>query len=145
MLKKILSAIIQCKTPDCARLKGSTTISGILPSFAFFQTIDNNRIIVGNAIVSTESSAVSTDDTQNFSDVIASNVGVVAAVVVAAVVVGSSGSGDDGDDDDKLSFTFNDIGLLNNDSVTNDNTIIVDGLKEGETWAYSTDGGATFH
>jgi hypothetical protein len=47
----------------------------------------------------------------------------------AAVVVGSSGSGDDGDDDDKLSFTFNDIGLLNNDSVTNDNTIIVDGLN----------------
>jgi hypothetical protein len=36
---------------DCARLKGSTTISGILPSFAFFQTIDNNRIIVGNVIV----------------------------------------------------------------------------------------------
>jgi hypothetical protein len=58
--------------------------------------------------------------------------------VVAAVVVGSSGSGDDGDDDDKLSFTFNDIGLLNNDSVTNDNTIIVDGLKEGETWKYSS-------
>jgi hypothetical protein len=46
-----ISANIQCKPPDCARLKGSTTISGILPSFAFFQTIDNNRIIVGNAIV----------------------------------------------------------------------------------------------
>jgi hypothetical protein len=46
-------------------------------------------------------------------DVIASNVGVVAAVVVAAVVVGSSGSGDDGDDGDKLSFTFNDIGIHN--------------------------------
>jgi hypothetical protein len=93
-----ISAIIQCKTPDCARLKGSTTISGIL---------------------------LSTDDTQNFSDVIASNVGVVAAVVVAAVVVGSSGSGDDGDDGDKLSITFNDIGLLNNDSVTYVNTILV--------------------
>jgi hypothetical protein len=33
--------------------------------------------------VSTESSAVSTDDTQSFSDVIASNVGIVAAIVVA--------------------------------------------------------------
>jgi hypothetical protein len=28
--------IVQCKTPACARLKGSTTINGILPSFAFF-------------------------------------------------------------------------------------------------------------
>ncbi len=114
---------------------------------ASFTLEDGTQIVYfygDRSIVSTESSAVSTDDTQNFSDVIASNVGVVAAVVVAAVVVGSSGSGDDGDDDDKLSFTFNDIGLLNNDSVTNDNTIIVDGLKEGETWKYSTDGGATF-
>jgi hypothetical protein len=42
------------------------------------------------------------------------------------------------------SFTFNDIGLLNNDRITNDNTIAIDGLKEGETWQYSTDGGATF-
>ena len=114
---------------------------------ASFALEDGTQIVYfygEQSIVSTESSAVSTDDTQNFSDVIASNVGVVVAVVVAAVVVGSSGSGDDGDDDDKLSFTFNDIGLLNNDSVTNDNTIIVDGLKAGETWKYSTDGGATF-
>jgi hypothetical protein len=53
---------------------------------------------------------VSTDDTQSFSDVIASNVGIVAAVVVTAVVVASSGSSDNDDDDDndKLSFTFND-------------------------------------
>ncbi|SHE22186.1 Flagellar hook-length control protein FliK [Bathymodiolus brooksi thiotrophic gill symbiont] len=53
------------------------------------------------SIVSTESSAVSTeDDKQSFLDVIASNVGIVAIVVVAAVVVaGSSGNGDDGDDD----------------------------------------------
>jgi hypothetical protein len=58
------------------------------------------------SIVSTESSAVNTDDTQSFSDVIASNVGIVAAVVVAAVVVANSGSGDDDGDDDKLSFSF---------------------------------------
>jgi hypothetical protein len=71
------------------------------------------------SIVSTESSAVSTeDDKQSFLNVIASNVGIVAIVVVAAVVVaGSSGNGDDGDDDNgddadddgdgdnKLSFT----------------------------------------
>jgi hypothetical protein len=29
--------------------------------------------------------------------------------------------------------------------ITNNNTITVDGLKEGETWQYSTDGGATYH
>ncbi len=95
------------------------------------------------SIVSTESSAVSTDDTQSFSDVISSNVGIVAAVVVAAVVVASSGSGDDDGDDDKLSFSFKDTGLLKNDNITNDNTITINGLKEGETWRYSTDG-ATF-
>jgi hypothetical protein len=75
------------------------------------------------------------------------HVGIVAAVVVTAVVVASSGSSDNDDNDDdndKLSFTFNDIGLLNNDRITNDNTIAIDGLKEGETWQYSTDGGATF-
>ncbi len=99
------------------------------------------------SIVSTESSAVSTNNNQSFSDIIASNVGIVAAVVVTAVVVASSGSSDNDDNDDdndKLSFTFNDIGLLNNDRITNDNTIAIDGLKEGETWQYSTDGGATF-
>jgi hypothetical protein len=62
---------------------------------------------------------VSTDDTQSFSDVIASNVGIVAAVVVTAVVVASSGSSDNDDDDDndKLSFTFNDIGVLSSVSA----------------------------
>jgi hypothetical protein len=88
----------------------------------------------------------------SFSDVIASNVGIVAAVVVAAVVVaGSSGNGDDGNGDDadddgdnKLSFSFKDTGLLDNDGITNNNTITIDGLKEGETWKYSIDGGATF-
>ncbi len=96
------------------------------------------------SIVSTESSAVNTDDTQSFSDVIASNVGIVAAVVVAAVVVANSGSGDDDGDDDKLSFSFKDTGSLKNDNITNDNTITINGLKEGETWRYSTDDGATF-
>ncbi|CAC9623987.1 hypothetical protein [uncultured Gammaproteobacteria bacterium] len=114
-------------------------------------TLENGTQIVyfygEQSIVSTESSAVSTNNNQSFSDIIASNVGIVAAVVVTAVVVASSGSSDNDDndnDDDKLSFTFNDIGLLNNDRITNDNTIAIDGLKEGETWQYSTDGGATF-
>jgi hypothetical protein len=113
---------------------------------ASFTLEDGTQIVYfygDRSIVSTESSAVSTDDTQSFSDVIASNVGIVAAIVVAAVVVASS-SGDDGGDDDKLSFSFKDTGLSKNDNITNDNTIIVDGLKEGETWEYSTDGGATF-
>ena len=90
------------------------------------------------SIVSTESSAVSTDDTQSFSDVIASNVEIVAAVVVAAVVVvGSSGNGDDGngndddaddaDADNKLSFAFKDTGLFDSDGITNNNTITIDG------------------
>jgi hypothetical protein len=43
------------------------------------------------SIVSTESSAVSTDDKQSFSDVISSNVGIIVAIVVAAFVVASSG------------------------------------------------------
>jgi hypothetical protein len=83
--------------------------------------------------VSTESSAVSINNNQSFSDIIASNVGIVAAVVVTAVVVASSGSSDNDDNDDdndKLSFTFNDIGLLNIDRITNDNTIAIDGLKQ---------------
>ena len=101
---------------------------------ASFTLEDGTQIVYfygEQSIVSTESSAVSTNNNQSFSDVIASNVGIVAAVVVTAVVVASSGSSDndndnDNDDDDndddndKLSFTFNDIGLLNNDSVTND-------------------------
>jgi hypothetical protein len=81
---------------------------------------------------------------QSFSDVISSNVGIIVAIVVAAVVVASSGSGDDGGDDDKLSLSFKDTGLSKNDNITNDNTITINGLKEGETWRYSTDDGATF-
>ncbi len=98
------------------------------------------------SIVSTESSVVSANDNQSFSDVITSNIEVIAAVVVAAVVIASS-SGNDGDGDngdDKLSFTFKETGLLNNDGVTNDNTITVNGLKEGETWRYSIDSGNNF-
>jgi hypothetical protein len=76
------------------------------------------------------------------------------SVAQTAVVAGSSGNGDDGDDDNgddadddgdnKLSFTVKDTGLSDSDGITNNNTITVDGLKEGETWQYSTDGGATF-
>ncbi|CAC9599176.1 hypothetical protein formerly called flagellar hook-length control protein FliK [uncultured Gammaproteobacteria bacterium] len=101
------------------------------------------------SIVSTESSAVSTDDKQSFLDVVTSNIEVIAAVVVAAVVIasnsGNDGDGDDGDNvDDKLSFTFKETGLANNDGVTNDNAITVNGLKEGETWEYSINSGGTF-
>jgi hypothetical protein len=106
---------------------------------------------VDRSIVSTESSAVSTDDKQSFLDVVTSNIEVIAAVVVAAVVIASN-SGNDGDDgdgdgdnvDDKLSFTFKETGLANNDGVTNDNAITVNGLKEGETWEYSINSGGTF-
>jgi hypothetical protein len=62
----------------------------------------------------------------------------------AALVVANSGSGDDDGYDDKLSFSFKDTGSLKNDNITNDNTITINGLKEGETWRYSTDDGATF-
>ncbi len=114
---------------------------------ASFALEDGTQIVYfygEQSIVSTESSAVSTDDTQSFSDVIASNIGIVAAVVVAAVVVAGSSSGNGDDDNNKLSFTFKDTGLFDSDGITNNNTITVDGLKEGETWQYSTDGGATF-
>ncbi|CAC9549118.1 hypothetical protein [uncultured Gammaproteobacteria bacterium] len=115
---------------------------------ASFTLEDGTQIVYfygEQSIVSTESSAVSTDD-QSFLDVVTSNIEIVAAVVVAAVVVaGSSSGGGNGDDDnDKLSFSFKDTGLSKNDNITNDNTITIDGLKEGETWKYSTDSGATF-
>ena len=114
---------------------------------ASFALEDGTQIVYfygDQSIVSTESSAVSTDDKQSFSDVIASNIGIVAAVVVAAVVVAGSSSGNGDDDNNKLSFAFKDTGLFDSDGITNNNTITVDGLKEGETWQYSTDGGATF-
>ena len=103
------------------------------------------------SIVSTESSAVSTDDTQSFSDVITSNIGVVAAVVVAAVVIASSSGNDDGDgdgdngngdnDDDDTNPFFTDTGLSDSDGITKDNTITVDG--DG-AWRYSIDSGVNF-
>jgi hypothetical protein len=52
---------------------------------ASFTLEDGTQIVYfygDRSIVSTESSVVSTDDTQSFCDVIASNVGLVAAVVV---------------------------------------------------------------
>ncbi len=129
---------------------------------ASFTLEDGTQIVYfygDRSIVSTESSVVSANDNQSFSDVITSNIEVIAAVVVAAVVIASSGNGDDdgngdgdgdgdgdddGDGDNKLSFTFKDTGLSNNDGITNNNTITIDGLKVDETWRYSTDGGATF-
>jgi hypothetical protein len=111
---------------------------------ASFTLEDGTQIVYfygDRSIVSTESSAVSTDDKQSFLDVVTSNIEVIAAIVIAAVVIASS-SGDDVDD--KLSFTFKETGLLNNDGVTNDNTITVNGLKEGETWEYSINSGGTF-
>ncbi len=118
---------------------------------ASFTLEDGTQIVYfygDRSIVSTESSAVSTDDKQSFLDVVTSNIEVIAAVVVAAVVIASS-SGNDGDGDgdnvdDKLSFTFKETGLANNDGVTNDNAITVNGLKEGETWEYSINSGGTF-
>ncbi|SHE21882.1 Flagellar hook-length control protein FliK [Bathymodiolus brooksi thiotrophic gill symbiont] len=117
---------------------------------ASFALEDGTQIVYfygEQSIVSTESSAVSTNDKQSFLDVVTSNIEIVAAVVVAAVVVAGSGSGGDGDgddDNDKLSFSFKDTGLSKNDSITNDNTITIDGLKEGETWKYSIDSGVNF-
>ncbi len=115
---------------------------------ASFTLEDGTQIVYfygDRSIVSTESSAVSTDDKQSFLDVVTSNIEVIAAVVVATVVIASS-SGNDGDGDngdDKLSFTFKETGLLNNDGVTNDNTVTVNGLKS-ETWEYSIDSGNNF-
>jgi hypothetical protein len=73
------------------------------------------------SIVSTESSVVSANDNQSFSDVITSNIEVIAAVVVAAVVIASSsGNGGDGDNgDDKLSFTFKETGFRGVDTSIN--------------------------
>ena len=126
---------------------------------ASFTLEDGTQIVYfygEQSIVSTESSAVSTDDNQSFLDVVTSNIGVVAAVVVAAVVVASSGNddggdgdgdnGNDGDDDnDKNTNTFfTDTGLSDSDGITNNNTITVNDLKAGETWRYSINSGVNF-
>ena len=126
---------------------------------ASFALEDGTQIVYfygEQSIVSTESSAVSTNDKQSFLDVVTSNIGVVAAVVVAAVVVASSGNdggdgdgnngNDDGDDDnDKNTNTFFiDTGSSNSDGITNNNTITVNNLEAGETWQYSIDSGVNF-
>jgi ribosomal protein S10 len=100
------------------------------------------------SIVSTESSAVSTDD-QSFLDVVTSNIEIVAAIVVAAVAVtggGDSGGdgNDDGEDDENTNTFFIDTGSSNSDGITNNNTITVNNLEAGETWQYSIDSGVNF-
>ncbi|CAC9614823.1 hypothetical protein [uncultured Gammaproteobacteria bacterium] len=100
------------------------------------------------SIVSTESSAVSTDD-QSFLDVVTSNIEIVAAIVVAAVAVtggGDSGGdgNDDGEDDENTNTFFIDTGSSNSDGITNNNTITVNNLEVGETWQYSIDSGVNF-
>jgi hypothetical protein len=93
---------------------------------ASFTIEDGTQIVYfygEQSIVSTESSAVSTDDTQSFLDVVTSNVEIVAAAVVAAVVVAGSSSNsggnngnDDSDDDKNTSFsTSTVVGLVNTD------------------------------
>ena len=100
------------------------------------------------SIVSTESSAVSTDD-QSFLDVVTSNIEIVAAIVVAAVAVtggGDSGGdgNDDGEDDENTNTFFIDTGSSNSDGITNNNTITINDLEVGETWQYSIDSGVNF-
>ncbi|CAB5495011.1 FG-GAP-like repeat-containing protein [Bathymodiolus thermophilus thioautotrophic gill symbiont] len=117
----------------------------------FFTLEDGTQVVYfygEQSIVATESSATSTDDNQSFSDVIASNIGIVAAVVVAAVVVASSGSGSDGDGDDTtqplaIALT-NDAGSSNSDGISKNGEITIKHLKSGDTWEYSTDGGNSF-
>ncbi|CAB5504677.1 hypothetical protein THERMOT_2006, partial [Bathymodiolus thermophilus thioautotrophic gill symbiont] len=125
----------------------------------FFTLEDGTQVVYfygEQSIVATESSATSTDDNQSFSDVIASNIGIVAAVVVAAVVVASSGSGSDGDgdvngdgDDDDTTQPLvialtNDAGSSNSDGISKNGEITIKHLKSGDTWEYSTDGGNSF-
>ncbi|AYQ55811.1 alpha integrin [Bathymodiolus thermophilus thioautotrophic gill symbiont] len=115
----------------------------------FFTLEDGTQVVYfygEQSIVATESSATSTDGNQSFSDVIASNIGIVAAVVVAAVVVASSGSDGDGDDTTQplaIALT-NDAGSLNSDGISKNGEITIKHLKSGDTWEYSTDGGNSF-
>ncbi|CAB5494272.1 hypothetical protein [Bathymodiolus thermophilus thioautotrophic gill symbiont] len=69
----------------------------------FFTLEDGTQIVYfygEQSIISTESSAVNTDDNQSFEDIIASNIEIIAAVTVAIVAVTAIGSGDDPTDDD---------------------------------------------
>ncbi|SGZ73104.1 Alkaline phosphatase [Bathymodiolus thermophilus thioautotrophic gill symbiont] len=112
---------------------------------AFFTLEDDTRVVYfygEQSIVSTESSAASTGNKQSFFDVVTSNIGIVAAVAVVAVVVATSGSDkNDNDNEDETSLTFT---LADTGGATNDTTITVSGMKEGATWQYSIDGGASF-
>ncbi|CAC9963186.1 hypothetical protein [uncultured Gammaproteobacteria bacterium] len=118
---------------------------------ASFALEDGTQIVYfygEQSIVSTESSAVSTDD-QSFLDVVTSNIEIVAAIVVAAVAVtggGDSGGdgNDDGEDDENTNTFFIDTGSSNSDGITNNNTITVNNLEVGETWQYSIDSGVNF-
>ncbi|SGZ76788.1 Flagellar hook-length control protein FliK [Bathymodiolus thermophilus thioautotrophic gill symbiont] len=110
---------------------------------AFFTLEDGTQVVYfygEQSIVSTESGAVRTNGNQSFFDVVTSNIGIVSAVVVAAIVAVVSSSGSDNNDDDTpLTFTFADTG-----GFTSSVVITVSGVKEGETWQYSIDGGAYY-
>ncbi|CAB5504767.1 beta strand repeat-containing protein [Bathymodiolus thermophilus thioautotrophic gill symbiont] len=116
---------------------------------AFFTLEDGTQVVYfygKQFIVATESSAViSTDDNQSFSDVITSNIGIVAAVVVVAVVVAVSGS-DSGDTTaPELTFTLaNDTGSSDSDNIISNGAITVIGLEEGVVWQYSINGGTNW-
>ncbi|CAB5495743.1 hypothetical protein THERMOT_368, partial [Bathymodiolus thermophilus thioautotrophic gill symbiont] len=150
-----------CKTDLSCLVSLPTEDGGLYHVVAdtFFTLEDGTQVVYfygEQSIVATESSATSTDDNQSFSDVIASNIGIVAAVVVAAVVVASSGSGSDGDgdvngdgDDDDTTQPLvialtNDAGSSNSDGISKNGEITIKHLKSGDTWEYSTDGGNSF-
>ncbi|CAB5494993.1 hypothetical protein, partial [Bathymodiolus thermophilus thioautotrophic gill symbiont] len=142
-----------CKTDLSCLVSLPTEDGGLYHVVAdtFFTLEDGTQVVYfygEQSIVATESSATSTDGNQSFSDVIASNIGIVAAVVVAAVVVASSGSGSDGDGDDTtqplaIALT-NDAGSSNSDGISKNGEITIKHLKSGDTWEYSTDGGNRF-
>ncbi|MGG5488436.1 hypothetical protein SDR43_00005, partial [Ochrobactrum sp. BD61] len=80
--------------------------------------------------------------------------GLLGIGAAAGIIAAASGSGDD-DSDDGIGVDRdppgtlvvaleNDTGLPG-DGITSDGTVIVDGLEEGATWQYSTDGGRTWH
>ncbi|AYQ55820.1 hypothetical protein MS2017_0056 [Bathymodiolus thermophilus thioautotrophic gill symbiont] len=140
-----------CKTDLSCLVSLPTEDGGLYHVVAdtFFTLEDGTQVVYfygEQSIVATESSATSTDGNQSFSDVIASNIGIVAAVVVAAVVVASSGSDGDGDDTTQplaIALT-NDAGSSNSDGISKNGEITIKHLKSGDTWEYSTDGGNSF-
>ncbi|AYQ55815.1 alpha integrin [Bathymodiolus thermophilus thioautotrophic gill symbiont] len=140
-----------CKTDLSCLVSLPTEDGGLYHVVAdtFFTLEDGTQVVYfygEQSIVATESSATSTDDNQSFSDVIASNIGIVSAVVVAAVVVASSGSDGDGDDTTQplaIALT-NDAGSSNSDGISKNGEITIKHLKSGDTWEYSTNGGNSF-